>query len=278
MDKKLEDELREEFKKTLYDLANFDGRDDDDIDDNEMCLEIYNKFDKLYGSVISEGEGFRHYYSDIFIVLSNINNETYGGDILNITSKIQRLFEYIDKHKQEHEFKDIVISKVKKLYDHLTLEKSRIDYTYSMLRLENSFSINSFRDEINTAQERLNSSEKKIEEVKKNIDTLGRKTQNYQKEYIAILSIFSSVVLAFIGGITFSASVLQNVHKLNIWIGLSVISLLGLVLSNILFILFNFISNIINEKNKFVKGIYYILFNVVMLSILVLSLIKYFKG
>lgn len=273
MDKKFEDELREEFKKILYDLAHFDGRDDGDIDDEEMCLEIYDKFYKLYGITYPEGERFRHYYSDIFIVLSNINNEVYGGDILNITSKIQRLFEYIDKHKQEHEFEDIVISKVKKLYDHLTLEKSRIDYTYSTLRVENGFSINRFRDEINIIQEKIY----KIEKLEEDVDKLEIKTQNYQKEHIAILSIFSSVVLAFIGGITFSVSVLQNVHNLNIWIGLSVISLLGLVLNNILFILFSFIYKIINVKDKFVKGIYYTLFNVVMLIILAVSLINYFK-
>jgi len=80
MHRDLEEKLRFNFMEILYDLAEFDGRGHDDIDDTKMCLSIYNKFAELYNTIPGDKK-FRYYDSDIFIVLSNINNRIYEGDI-----------------------------------------------------------------------------------------------------------------------------------------------------------------------------------------------------
>ena len=75
-----------------------------------------------------------------------------------------------------------------------------------------------------------------------------------QKEYITILGIFSSVVLAFVGGITFSSSVLQNIDAVSIYRLLMIIDLLAMVLINSIYILIKFIMHI-NNKGEPLFGI-----------------------
>ncbi|MGF0032360.1 hypothetical protein ACQRBN_05275 [Bariatricus sp. SGI.154] len=84
-----------------------------------------------------------------------------------------------------------------------------------------------------------------IEEAKEN---LQKEVKGVEKEYISILGIFASIVLAFVGGITFSTSVLQNISAVSIFRLLLVIDFLAFVLINIIYILVKFIFTI-NEKN-----------------------------
>ena len=53
-----------------------------------------------------------------------------------------------------------------------------------------------------------------IEEAKEN---LKKEIKGVEKEYISILGIFAAIVLAFVGGITFSTSVLQNISSVSVW-------------------------------------------------------------
>lgn len=72
-------------------------------------------------------------------------------------------------------------------------------------------------------------------------------TKQIEKQYITILGIFASVVLSFVGGITFSSSVLQNINAVSIYRLLLVIDLLAFVLSNTIYILVKFICQINNK-------------------------------
>ena len=69
-----------------------------------------------------------------------------------------------------------------------------------------------------------------------------------EKEYISILGIFAAMVLAFVGGITFSTSVLQNISAVSVFRLLLVVDFLAFVLINVIYILVKFIFTI-NEKN-----------------------------
>lgn len=75
-------------------------------------------------------------------------------------------------------------------------------------------------------------------------------TKEIEKQYITILGIFASVVLSFVGGITFSSSVLQNINAVSIYRLLLVIDLLAFVLSNTIYILVKFICQINNKDVK----------------------------
>lgn len=84
-----------------------------------------------------------------------------------------------------------------------------------------------------------------IEEAKEN---LHKEIKGVEKEYISILGIFAAVVLAFVGGITFSTSVLQNISAICVFRLLLVTDFLAFVLINVIYILVKFIFTI-NEKD-----------------------------
>ncbi len=101
-----------------------------------------------------------------------------------------------------------------------------------------------------------------IEEAKEN---LQKEIKSVEKEYISILGIFAAIVLAFVGGITFSTSVLQNISAVSVFRLLLVVDFLAFVLINVIYILVKFIYTI-NEKS--VK-----LFNVKVLNIACLVIV-----
>lgn len=84
-----------------------------------------------------------------------------------------------------------------------------------------------------------------IEEAKNN---LQKQIKGVEKEYISILGIFAAIVLAFVGGITFSTSVLQNISAVSAFRLLLVVDFLAFVLINVIYILVKFIFTI-NEKD-----------------------------
>ena len=84
-----------------------------------------------------------------------------------------------------------------------------------------------------------------IEEAKEN---LQKQIKALEKEYISILGIFATIVLAFVGGITFSTSVLHNISAVSVFRLLLVVDFLAFVLINVIYILVKFIFTI-NEKN-----------------------------
>ncbi len=83
-----------------------------------------------------------------------------------------------------------------------------------------------------------------IEDAKINLQA---EIKGIEKEHISILGIFAAIVLAFVGGITFSSSVLQNIEKASIFRILIIVDFLAFVLINVIYILIRFIA-IINEK------------------------------
>lgn len=80
---------------------------------------------------------------------------------------------------------------------------------------------------------------------------LEKTIQGVEKEYVSILGIFASVILAFVGGMTFSTSVLNNIAKASIFRLLIVTDLLAFVLFNTIIILLKFIFVINDSRQNF---------------------------
>lgn len=67
-----------------------------------------------------------------------------------------------------------------------------------------------------------------------------------QKDYVAILGIFSAVLLTFIGNIAFSTSVLANIHQSSMYRVAFITVFLGFVVFNLLVYLMNFIKAVMD--------------------------------
>lgn len=102
---------------------------------------------------------------------------------------------------------------------------------------------------------------------------IKKELKSIEKDYITILGIFASIILAFVGGITFSSSVLNNIHQASIFRIIIVANFLAFSVLNILHLLVSFISEI-NEKKIQLFKIKHI--NKIFLWIGIITIIAWF--
>lgn len=179
---------------------------------------------------------------------SELSNYVYSLDISErgtFATNIEKLLLYALKSSNgvDSDVKKLVI----KLYDHFQL---------ALHQIENVKNIAS--DSIETAK----------------ID-LTNEVKGMQKEYITILGIFASIVLTFVGGISFSSSVLKNIAKASPFRLIFVIDFLGFILTNTIYLLLKFILIINNNKAEFsVKWINWICLAIAIVTLVVWILNK----
>lgn len=152
-------------------------------------------------------------YSEISSFIFSLDMSSRGIFATNVEKLL--LYALDSKNMVGDDCRKLII----KIYDHFQLALNQIENVNNI-----------FADSIEEAKINLHSEIKGIE-----------------KEYISILGIFAAIVLAFVGGITFSSSVLQNIGDVSIYRLLIIVDLLGLVVINIIYILIKFIF-IINDK------------------------------
>lgn len=171
---------------------------------------------------IYQGE-YRHQYSKITTIILNSTKDKEQA-LMTLAQNIREIFEKIIS---EEDIKNIK-PQLEKLYDHINLE---------CIRLQDS------DDKIS-----------KIKEYSKNIDEkykkLKEKLNKQQTQYITILGIFASIVLAFVGGLVFSTSVLANIDKASIYRLIFVMAFIALFFGNILLALFSFLSDLALVKSE----------------------------
>ncbi len=94
------------------------------------------------------------------------------------------------------------------------------------------------------------------------------------------MGIFASIVLAFIGGMTFSTSVLNNIHNGSIYRLLIITSLIGMIFIAMIWLLMDFIKTIHGQDKR--NYWYIIVPDGVLAIIIVVSFLAYkgdwFKG
>lgn len=98
---------------------------------------------------------------------------------------------------------------------------------------------------------------KSVEGVKVRLESDLKQNFKNSREYVTILGLFITVIVAFTGGMTFSISVLNNMHQTNIYRLFAVIIMLAVVLISVLYMLIKFIF-ILNEKDfgcEFIVGL-----------------------
>lgn len=180
-------------------------------DESDEKIKFYvDKLHEIYK------DDYRHFYSSIFAGISQ-NTEEQNS---NLAQNIGYICNFIQKSKDEQNFK----KSVEKLYDHINLEVAHCSF---------------FLGEANKT-----SIDKKIMELQAAVDDAREKLQKTQAEYITILGIFASIVLAFVGGSVFSTSVLSNMDKVSLSRLLLIVGLLGGVLTNTIYMLLSFLLKI----------------------------------
>ncbi len=154
--------------------------------------------------------------------------------------------------------------KLNKLHDHISLEASRIgdlrkhnselqSRITELKRKEEDLSLN-----LETVQTVISAIEEKANQTEKKVKKTERKLEDAQREYITILGIFASIVLAFTGGIAFSTSVLRYMGDVSIYRLIGVTLIISFILINIIYILVWLIRDINNKdevRPEFMKNV-----------------------
>jgi len=174
-------------------------------------------------------------YSEISNYIFGLNSENKRG---TFSSNVERLLLYV--LDEDNDVGDDVRKIVIKIYDHVQLATHQI---------ENASNI--FENSVMDAKSKLHDEIKGIE-----------------KEYITILGIFAAIVLAFVGGITFTTSVLQNIDKVSIFRLIITVDVIGAVLINVIYLLISFLLKI-NDKERGVNKNFIVWINVILLAIAV---------
>lgn len=248
-----EEKLREHFRELLIELSDPKVNLEDPI----VFEEYVTRLENIYNSDCN-GIKFRHYYSDIFQVLTSVkmdkssvgrNLETLGLNITHIKEQYQPI-----GADGEPPLIDITHN-LRKLWDHISLDMARLHYSDAA-----DWKISHER-QFREIQNKMKSSDNAVDILKAELMELGAKAEDTakkldrsQREYVAVLGIFSSVVLTFIGGIGFSSSVLETMKSVSIYRLLFIVDGLAAVLLNMTCFLMSFIYQIVkDEKPSFSK-------------------------
>jgi hypothetical protein len=248
--KKDEELKRKEFQKILLELSSEQNL----LQDDNSLHHFYTRLESLYYASGKE-QRFRHFYSDIFSVLSSIKEDDSLGNIAVLGQNIGFLYK---KYKPTRRLNGNVIDiedSLQKLYDHVSLDIARIqysdkgDYELSFNTLSNNVGV--LKTDLDNAlkeQSRLSKNledyQKKQKDISKQIEDQKRQIEKQKIDFITILGIFAAVVLAFTGGMSFSSSVLQNIGQASIYRIVIVAIVLGIVLFNTIAFLLVYILKI----------------------------------
>lgn len=267
-----ENESRKDFCDILFELA----KDQELLQDAHKRYEMYMRLEALYCCSESK-EAFRHFYSDIFFVLTQLqqnaelgNMDTLGQNLLYIRTNYQT------KNKDSKNNPIDISDSLRKLYDHVSLDIARLNRSDAGDRAASGeVALEELQTQINVAKEEINNAKCELEHIKSSQKTVEDKIDNQQKEYIAILGIFSAVVLTFTGGIAFSSSVLNNISQSSIYRTLIITLLIGMVLVNVFFVLFFYVEKLLNKKTELKP---FVISNAILLTMIILVIISWLIG
>lgn len=130
-----------------------------------------------------------------------------------------------------------------------------------------------------TKEEAKEGIKREIKEINSKYQKVDYNIKKIQGNYIVILGIFASIILAFVSSLAFSTSVLNNIDKVSIYRLVAIVSLISIFIVNTLNFLFLFIKQIhYNKHDKYSKFNPVNCFNIVMLIIILLTAVAWYFG
>lgn len=249
---------RQEFRQILLELS----ADQEILKEPKKRSSFYLRLEELYYASDNEKK-FRHFYSDIFSVLTQINDGDDQGsiDVLGQNMNIL-LCGYQAKNSDDEGKLTDISDQIRKLYDHISLDIARIKYS------EKGDVEVSGQESIEKIRSQINDDESKIITLQDSVKEATVKADKMQKEYVSILAIFAAVIGVFFSGVGFSTSVLSNIDKSSIYRILLGVIILGMFLFNLLALLLGFIREIVVNKTWSLRV--YIIGNLAFIIILAL--------
>lgn len=180
---------------------------------------------------------FRHSYSSFFPnVINEIGKEDNGKEALELlANNLQSLYNYSITLGSKN-----LSDSIFKLNDHINLEIARY----------NTFTSN--QEQIKDLEKQNKSTIEALNNASSKLDDSTKKLQSVQTELIAVLSIFSAIVMSFFGGMNFIGGALQGMEKAPFAKSIFFISLCGFVLFNLVYLMMYLVAKI-TERNIYAR-------------------------
>lgn len=150
----------------------------------------YNTISKIINSKLDQGEDSIIYILfniKEFMLLIKSTEKNYGEQISKISSKKYCL--------------EDIVQKLEKLYDHISLEETRIKYNSKMVNESNTMIENNVMNQFNTT----------IIEFQNKLD---QTTNSLNSNIITIVGLFSAIIFVFFGGLTSLSNIVSGVIKI----------------------------------------------------------------
>ena len=220
-----------------------------------------SKLNKVYSNE------YRHTYSDIFFKIQQIMSDTLSnndasdtevlevlGENLNVLGN--RIDELAAQNSDDANYKNTV-SGYKKFSDHIRLEIGRYNFIKSRFTGTaadgNSGKATDKHSAIDT--ERILKLERAVDatrpivaQAQKQLDSLDEKLESNKISSITTLTIFSAVILAFSGGITFESGIFQGMVESTSYRLVFTIALSGFILFNTIFALLYLVGKMAGKR------------------------------
>ena len=209
--------------------------------------EIENWLDSLR-DVYLEPDGtcndFRHYYSSITTMMfweefSESDDPAHRYDFYS--SKIQTLESNLGMMLDAALRRNDELHKpLAKLYDHVSLELARINYNARI----NETQDRRFKDVYERTDAAREAAEESIERAKRAMEHVEETKAQVQRENVTVLGIFTGIVVAFVAGMTFTSSVLQNMGDVSMYRLCMMVGIVAFFFVNLLALLLSFLCRV----------------------------------
>lgn len=133
---------------------------------------------------------------------------------------------------------------VRKLCDHIELEKTRLLHYTEQMKMMCSFEERSTQldEQIKEQQEKTESEIKRLEDD--SLKRIEEEKREAQRENVSVLGVFTGIVVAFVAGLTFSSSILQSIDRASIYRLCAMATVIGVFLFDTIAILLSFLGKV----------------------------------
>lgn len=235
-------------------------------DDNEYSKKDRGKEIQILIRIYSDG--FRHSYAKISTKVQLIlEDDIDKGECLS--QNLQMIKKSVEKLTYDNDISIEICNKVRKLCDHVNLEIGRYNLIVNKIearisglqdRQNDKGIVGSSAEDLNKRmldiENKLSGVVNKAYEATKELEKVDGKLERNSISSITTLTIFSAVILAFTGSITFTAGVFSGMSNVSPYRIVFVTTIIGTIVFNLIFMLLFIVGKMVG-KNICCRCLYY---------------------
>lgn len=227
-------------------------------DDNEYTQKDNNK--EMQQLIEIYSNGFHHSYGKISAKVQFILEEdSVKGECL--LQNLQTLQENIEKLDYNKKIPSEISGKVRNLYNYINLEVGRYNLTVREIEkriqklqmaqesgASSGVSNETFNNKIQEIDKRVEKMVDQSYDVTRELEKVDGKLERNSMSSITTLTIFSAVILAFTGSVTFASGVFSGMSHVSSYRIVFVAAMIGEVVFNLIFMLLFIIGKIVGRN------------------------------